>query len=123
MSLGSKIKSYWSQFGGSLRPLAVWAGAIEKPALILEEVGDNPDPAAMSGDMLYMVKTGEWPKWADFKCPCGCGDVISISIAQGKNSWRLSRDFWGRPSLFPSVWRKAACKSHFWVKKGKIHWS
>lgn len=122
MWLAKRIKRYWMSLGEGLLPIAVKVGAVRQPELVIAEVDDNPGPAIMANNVLYKVQHEEWPKWADFKCPCGCGDVISISIAEGRNSWKLKRDFWGRPSLHPSVWRKAACKSHFWVRKGKIHW-
>ncbi|WP_425373246.1 DUF6527 family protein, partial [Klebsiella pneumoniae] len=28
----------------------------------------------------------------------------------------------GRPTLYPSIWRTTGCRSHFWVRIGRIHW-
>ncbi|MDM9644782.1 DUF6527 family protein [Rhizobium sp. S163] len=27
-----------------------------------------------------------------------------------------------RPTLHPSVWRNSGCRSHFWVRRGRIAW-
>ncbi|MQW85995.1 DUF6527 family protein [Sinorhizobium saheli] len=118
----NRVKRYWLVLSRGLLSLAVRAGVVSKPDFGLVTVDDNPEASAMAKDILYMVTSEQWPKWADFKCPCGCGDVISISIAQGRQSWNLTCDVLGRPTLHPSVWRKAACKSHFWLKHGKVIW-
>lgn len=97
-------------------------GLVQRPDLVADVVDEHPDPGDMDPRILYVVTTGPWPKWAVFKCPCGCGDVIDISVAQGKNSWNLQMDRLGRPSLHPSVWRHARCYSHFWLSKGRVKW-
>lgn len=95
---------------------------ITRPDFVETVVEEHPEPDEMDTRTLYVVRSGPWPKWAVFKCPCGCGDVIDISIAQGKNSWSCQSDWIGRPSLRPSVWRHARCYSHFWLTKGMVDW-
>ncbi|MGO7611084.1 DUF6527 family protein [Rhizobium ruizarguesonis] len=36
--------------------------------------------------------------------------------------WDVALDEAGKPTLHPSVWRKSGCRSHFWMKRGRIHW-
>jgi hypothetical protein len=36
--------------------------------------------------------------------------------------WDIALDGKGRVSLHPSVWRRVGCRSHFWVRAGKIVW-
>ncbi len=122
MSLASNLARQWLSIRKAALFVTVKAGLVRKPEFAIQEVEDNPDPDTMSDHVVYVVKYGGWPKWADFKCPCGCDDVISISIARGKQSWRLETDLLARPSLRPSVWRKAGCRSHFWVRKGRVNW-
>ncbi|WP_246622445.1 DUF6527 family protein [Rhizobium laguerreae] len=57
------------------------------------------------------------------RCPCGCGDMIELMILRGaRPRWDISIDKAGHPSLHPSVWRKSGCRSHFWVREGRILW-
>jgi hypothetical protein len=62
-------------------------------------------------------------KWAHFKCPCGCKDVVSLSLMKthGPN-WILRVSAFGQPTLYPSVWKKDGCESHFWIRKGNVIW-
>ena len=56
-------------------------------------------------------------------CPCGCGDAIELALfPEAEQRWRLSVDANGRPSLSPSVWRRTGCRSHFWVREGRVLW-
>lgn len=63
------------------------------------------------------------PYWALFRCPCGCGSVISLSLQKIHNPrWGITITGAGRPTLQPSVWRNNGCRSHFWIEDGYIHW-
>lgn len=54
-------------------------------------------------------------------CPCGCGSKIRTPL--GPTEWSLRVTDRG-PSLFPSVgnWQ-LPCKSHYWIKYGKVVWA
>lgn len=57
------------------------------------------------------------------KCPCGCGQTIELLVLDdAKPRWDILIDESDLPTLHPSVWRKTGCRSHFWVKKGRIRW-
>lgn len=57
------------------------------------------------------------------RCPCGCGDRIELIILkEARPRWDVSVNKAGEPSLRPSVWRKSGCRSHFWVREGRILW-
>jgi hypothetical protein len=63
-------------------------------------------------------------KWVLMKCPCGCGDVITLSLMKSvKPNWRLKSDFSKRISLSPSVWKTDGCRSHFFIVKSKLKWA
>lgn len=62
-------------------------------------------------------------KWVYIACPCGCGEVLNLSLMKSHEPhWNLKIDNQSRPSLYPSVWKKDGCNSHFWIKEGKIVW-
>ena len=62
--------------------------------------------------------------WAvAFRCPCGCGNRIELMlIEEAIPNWKLHIDPEGKPTLHPSIWRQKGCKSHFWLRNGKVTW-
>ena len=57
------------------------------------------------------------------RCPCGCGETIELLVLDGaKPRWDVLIDKKNLPTLHPSVWRQTGCRSHFWVRKGRINW-
>lgn len=67
------------------------------------------------------IKGRDW--MAGMRCPCGCGDTIELMLLAGTTPrWDLCIDRRGRPTLYPSVHRTAGCRSHFWVRAGRITW-
>lgn len=57
------------------------------------------------------------------RCPCRCGRHIELLvIAEAKPRWDVEIDAKGRPTLFPSIWLKNGCRSHFWIQRGKVKW-
>ncbi|WP_353315381.1 MULTISPECIES: DUF6527 family protein [unclassified Shimia] len=77
----------------------------------------------MVPDELTLVENGDIKKWACLRCPGGCGEVIILSLNPNQRPrWRVSEDFWLRPTVHPSVHQKNECGCHFWIKKGQISW-
>jgi hypothetical protein len=54
-------------------------------------------------------------------CACGCGEKVSTPVRP--TEWTLSESAAG-PTLDPSVgnWQ-LPCRSHYWIREGKIVWS
>jgi hypothetical protein len=86
-------------------------------------VDDPPDAPARR--RLYVVGTPDDPFQAVMDCPCGCRTPIFLDLvkSQGAQHWRLRIAPNGCPSLVPSVWRVDGCRSHFWLKEGRIRWT
>ncbi|WP_367620813.1 DUF6527 family protein [Geomonas diazotrophica] len=81
-----------------------------------------PNDSIGENDFVAVVYQ-EHPYWALFRCPCGCGSVISLSLQKIHNpGWTVTITGAGRPTLHPSVWRNNGCCSHFWIKDGYVHW-
>ena len=60
--------------------------------------------------------------YAHFKCPCGCGDALTLNlIADVSPVWKITGSL-NSFSVYPSIWRKTACKSHFWIKDRRVKW-
>lgn len=85
---------------------------------IVEKPPKNED---ISEGKFFFVMSSNKPKWSLFKCPCGCGDVITLSLQQvHRPHWCLTKSQADRPTLYPSIWRDKGCFSHFWLKDGSI---
>ena len=88
-------------------------------------ITETPPPIdAINGDSVYVVAKNSIGKWAMFQCPCGCGEVITLSLQPAhKTRWALEINPSGRANFHPSVWRNIGCKSHFWLKDGRVYWA
>ena len=84
--------------------------------------GKTPPNSSIGENDFVEVIYKNKPMWVLFKCPCGCETTISLSLQNvHKPYWRLLTKN-NRPTLYPSVWQKSGCCSHFWVYEGCIHW-
>lgn len=58
-----------------------------------------------------------------FRCPCGCNQRVELLIIEeAKPRWDIEINQDLRPTLTPSVWLNKGCKSHFFVRSGRIEW-
>ena len=112
MKIAKKILRWWRDAWDRARP--------SRRLRIIE--GDSLPPQLPSRDLVLARDGGE--NWCvGMRCPCGCGYVIELLIvAEAKPRWDVSVDEKGRPTLTPSVWLKKGCRSHFWIRGGRIHW-
>lgn len=79
-------------------------------------------PDKLESRVMYCLGSGT-PWSAALICPCGCGVLIQLSLLkQERPHWDLALATDGTPTLAPSVWRTAGCKSHFLLKKGEVIW-
>ncbi|KUM52207.1 DUF6527 family protein [Rheinheimera sp. EpRS3] len=83
---------------------------------------DSPPNRLPMRNLILAREDGE--DWAvGFLCPCGCKRKIELMlIDEVKPNWKLTLDERSRPTIHPSVWLKVGCKSHFWLRNGKIIW-
>ena len=85
--------------------------------LFADELPDDISPFE-----LHAIGRGQ-PWLAAFKCPCGCGSIIQLSLlTYDSPRWALNVENDGTGTLSPSVWRSQGCRSHFFVKRGMIIW-
>lgn len=80
-------------------------------------------PKDFQSHIVYLQgKPGQ--EWlAGFSCPCGCQEQIELILSPAKPPcWRLIKHSGDEVTLSPSVWRSVGCRSHFFLRKGKIIW-
>jgi hypothetical protein len=80
-------------------------------------------PSVLRADTIYEIGDDDCTWSAALRCPCGCGEMIHLSLVQDATpSWRILKAKSGLVTLLPSVWRTVGCKSHFIIYRGRIIW-
>jgi hypothetical protein len=83
----------------------------------------DDEPRRLNARVLYIVEDAGIAWSAIMACPCRCGAVLHMNlIPDAKPVWRLDQRPDGVPSLTPSVWRMEGCRSHFFLRDGRIEW-
>ena len=99
----------------------VWARLGPRRRLRIIEGDSLPSPMPRRDVVLARDDGEDW--CVGMRCPCGCGYVIELLVvAEAKPRWDVAVDAKGRPTLSPSVWLQKGCRSHFWLRNGRIHW-
>ena len=87
--------------------------------VLVEELPDRLDAG-----VVYVAGEGRHRWFVAMVCPCGCGATLHMSVQLGTSPcWSLLEHQDGTASLSPSVWRKIGCKSHFFLRRGKVVWT
>lgn len=91
------------------------------PRYVAHAEQDPPEEAQLG--VLHLVQDGRGQYWLGvLRCPCGCGATIQLPMTPpARPRWRFSGSL-QQPSLWPSVWRRTGCKSHFVLKLGAVWW-
>ena len=90
----------------------------------VEIISFNPTIEQLKPDILYVVGEETYVKWIYLKCPDNCDEVIMLSLSSNKRPhWSIKWDKLGRPTIHPSIHKLDGCKSHFWIKRGKLIWA
>lgn len=72
---------------------------------------------------LVLARDGDEDWCVGMRCPCGCGIKIELLlIPEAKPRWDIAIDKQQRPTLTPSVWVQRGCRSHFFVRTGRVVW-
>ena len=79
-------------------------------------------PRLLRKDTVYLVTEDGEPWTVAMLCPCGCSEVLFMSLIEGSPQWTHECHRNGTVSLHPSIWRVAGCRSHFFLRNGRICW-
>jgi hypothetical protein len=106
-----------------VRQVLVLTRVIPPPEVLASVVGRHPAPQQLVPELLVVVIDNGHPKWACLRCPCGCGDKIQLSLnPRRRPRWSVRIDWLNRPTLEPSIHQLDGCRSHFWMRSGRIIW-
>lgn len=80
-------------------------------------------PEQLDQRIVYIVREDGFDEQAALLCPCGCGCILHMNLLPDEcPCWRVTQNMDGTVTLYPSVWRKKDCGSHFWFRNGRIQW-
>ena len=108
MKLARWLRNAWARFGP------------RRDLVVIE--GDSL-PKRLPRRNLVLAREDKEDWCVGMRCPCGCGDTIELLvIKEAKPRWDIAVNAKGQPTLSPSVWRKTGCRSHFWLRRGRVEW-
>lgn len=104
----------------TLRVVLAWLSGKESP-FYRKYVSEPPE--TLKNRTIYVVGENGHSWFLVFRCPCGCGEAIHLSLLRDhRPRWRFQVHRDGTLSIFPSVWRTRGCLSHFFVRGGDVVW-
>lgn len=107
----------------ALREVLCFLRIIPRPGILARVADRHPTPQQLVAGVLVVVGDRHRKKWACLRCPCGCGDKIQLSLSpERRPRWSVKIDWLARPSVEPSVHQLDGCRSHFWIRRGRIVW-
>ncbi len=78
-----------------------------------------PEP----GEIL-VVGSREHPKWAFFRCPCGCEVLLSVNFMKSISPcWDVDFNSEGAITVAPSIRHVDGCGSHFFIRANRVEWA
>ncbi len=93
------------------------------PGRRLEVVESDMLPDKLPARNLILAREDGEDWCVGLRCPCGCGQKLEMMLLKEvKPRWDIAVDRRGKVSLHPSVWVNVGCRSHFWVRAGKVVW-
>lgn len=80
-------------------------------------------PKSLRRNTVYVVMDEGEPWYTSFICPCGCKSVLNMNLLPDESPlWQVCDHNDGTVTIKPSIFRKIGCKSHFWLRHGRIDW-
>ena len=81
-------------------------------------------PDKFNSRTIYIISNDNFHWQVVMLCPCRCNKTLHMNLIKGNHpNWRFEIDKKKLISVYPSINRTVGCKSHFFIKKGKIIWA
>ncbi len=99
----------------------IWENCL--PARRLVVIPGDSLPKTLPRRDLVLARDEDEDWCVGMVCPCGCKTQIELLvIEEAKPRWDVQVDEHQRPTLSPSVWLNTGCRSHFFVRRGRVVW-
>lgn len=81
-------------------------------------------PEFLKEETVYLIKEGQQRLHAALLCPCGCRSQINLNLLPDSYPyWKIRKIKKQTLTIYPSIWKLSGCKSHFFIRKGKVVWA
>jgi hypothetical protein len=81
-------------------------------------------PNTLDSKIIYIIENKGYRWKAVMICPCGCNKILHMNLIKDYNpSWKFEINKKKTITLHPSINRTVGCKSHFFIRKGKVIWT
>lgn len=104
----------------------IWVlGFLERflPARRIEVIDGETLPKKLPKRNIVLLRDAGEDWSVGMRCPCGCGQLIELAlIPEAIPRWKLQVELNETPTLTPSVWLREGCRSHFFVRRGRVNW-
>jgi hypothetical protein len=82
-------------------------------------------PERMDSRTVYVIGEDETFWAAVFLCPCGCRAEVWLNLLEHEDrpTWTVQEVKSKKAQITPSVWSQTGCKSHFFIKRGRLIWA
>lgn len=98
-----------------------WASWAPRRRVTIIEGDTLPDTLPLRNLVLAREDGEDW--CIGMRCPCGCGERLELMLLKEvRPRWDARIDQRGHVTLHPSVWLKQGCRSHFWLRDGRVIW-
>lgn len=99
----------------------LWAAWVPRRNVKIIEGDMLPETLPLRNLILAREDGEDW--CIGMRCPCGCGERLELMLLKEvRPRWAVRLDARGRVTLHPSVWLKQGCRSHFWLRDGRVIW-
>jgi Family of unknown function (DUF6527) len=109
-----------------LEKLVLWFKKQKEPPQHFQKVHVVSVMSAIPNDLgqdIYIVEKDHQRTWAVFECPCDTSHRLVVNLARSRRpSWGISVRK-NKVSLWPSLWLKGLCNSHFWIRNSRVYWA
>lgn len=106
-----------------LKKLINWLFGLIKHDNVYKYTFVDDVPEIINSGTIYIVGNKGFYWQGVMLCPCGCKEQLYINFIEDQYPcWTYEILKRRRITLQPSLWRKTGCKSHFFVREGRIVW-
>lgn len=108
-------------FRAAQAKFGAWRRSVFDRRVLVRFVDERP--STLRRRRLYVTRSRGEPVFGYMVCPCGCRHTLHLRFLPDRRPrWTLqvSRD--DAVTIWPSVWRREGCRSHFFVTDGHLVW-
>jgi hypothetical protein len=107
------LTNLWDKF-------SIWFDVRSKPFNVIYQ---NELPDVFEKKTIYIVGEDENYWCIAMLCPCGCNAIIQLNLlSQTHPKWSFFHTKDATITIMPSIWRNIGCRSHFYIRKGRLVW-